>query len=250
MKDYHVHSSFSADSDAPMEEMIRAGIRRGLTDICFTEHVDFKHPDMEFSLNVPSYLAVIDENRRRFAGRIRIHAGVELGVEPNNMEDALAFYREYKNTVEFWLGSCHVFNGHDPYDADFFSQYPAEDVYRDYFAGVEYVADHFPEANSFAHLDYVRRFDPASEKYSLDDHREVLTRILSKIIRSGAALEINTSSLRRGDTDPNPRRDVLRLYHDLGGRAVTLGSDAHEPAHVGLYLPESEALAGELCLRI
>ena len=122
MKDYHVHSSFSADSDAPMEEMIRAGIRRGLTDICFTEHVDFRHPDMEFALDVPSYLAAIDENRRRFAGRIRIYAGVELGVEPNNVGDALAFYREYKNTVEFWLGSCHVFNGHDPYDADFFLQ--------------------------------------------------------------------------------------------------------------------------------
>ena len=149
MKDYHVHSLFSADSEAPMEEMVLAGIRRGLTDICFTEHVDFKHPDMVFALDVPAYLATLADMRQQYAGRIRVHAGVELGVEPNNVNEARAFYREYKSLIQFWLGSCHVFNGHDPYDADFFSQYPAEAVYRDYFDGVEYVVDHFPEASSF-----------------------------------------------------------------------------------------------------
>ena len=38
--DYHLHSSFSGDSDAPMEEMIRRGIALGLTQMCFTEHMD------------------------------------------------------------------------------------------------------------------------------------------------------------------------------------------------------------------
>jgi len=43
--DYHLHSSFSGDSDASMEEMIRRGISLGLTTMCFTEHQDYDFPD-------------------------------------------------------------------------------------------------------------------------------------------------------------------------------------------------------------
>ena len=38
--DYHLHSSFSGDSQAPMEEMILKGIELGLTTMCFTEHLE------------------------------------------------------------------------------------------------------------------------------------------------------------------------------------------------------------------
>ena len=39
--DYHVHTAFSCDSEVPMEEMIKTGINKGLTEIAFTDHVDF-----------------------------------------------------------------------------------------------------------------------------------------------------------------------------------------------------------------
>jgi len=38
--DYHMHTSFSGDSTAPMEQMILKGIELGLNSICFTEHMD------------------------------------------------------------------------------------------------------------------------------------------------------------------------------------------------------------------
>ena len=31
--DYHVHTAFSCDSEVPMEEMIKTGINKGLTEI-------------------------------------------------------------------------------------------------------------------------------------------------------------------------------------------------------------------------
>ena len=40
--DCHMHSSFSADSDTSMEDMIHEAIRRNLSGIWFTEHL---HPD-------------------------------------------------------------------------------------------------------------------------------------------------------------------------------------------------------------
>ena len=60
--DYHLHSSFSGDSDTPMEEMIQKGIALGLTRMCFTEHHDLDYPVTEstpagfFELNANAYL--------------------------------------------------------------------------------------------------------------------------------------------------------------------------------------------------
>ena len=34
--DYHLHTSFSSDSEAPMESMIRQAISLNLETICFT----------------------------------------------------------------------------------------------------------------------------------------------------------------------------------------------------------------------
>ena len=42
--DYHLHSSFSGDSRADMEEMIQKAISLGLKNICFTEHMDLNFP--------------------------------------------------------------------------------------------------------------------------------------------------------------------------------------------------------------
>ena len=42
--DCHMHSSFSADSETPMEDMIQAAISRNLSGICFTEHFDPDYP--------------------------------------------------------------------------------------------------------------------------------------------------------------------------------------------------------------
>ena len=57
--DCHMHSSFSADSDTSMEDMIREAICRGLTGICFTEHLDPDYPptpDNEtFELDLDAY---------------------------------------------------------------------------------------------------------------------------------------------------------------------------------------------------
>ena len=52
--DYHMHSSYSGDSDTPMEQMVQQAIKAGLQQICFTEHQDFDYPESEgISSDVP-----------------------------------------------------------------------------------------------------------------------------------------------------------------------------------------------------
>ena len=46
--DYHTHSSFSSDSDTPMEENIKKAISLSLKEIAATDHIDFDYPDPDF----------------------------------------------------------------------------------------------------------------------------------------------------------------------------------------------------------
>ena len=45
--DYHLHTHHSGDCEAPMEEVICSAIDKGLSEICFTEHLDLNYPETE-----------------------------------------------------------------------------------------------------------------------------------------------------------------------------------------------------------
>ena len=68
--DNHVHTSFSTDSDTPMEAMVRRGIKLGLDSICFTDHIDYDFPDtgngVEFLFEMEPYFEMLS----CFAGKI------------------------------------------------------------------------------------------------------------------------------------------------------------------------------------
>lgn len=59
LADYHMHSSFSGDSEVPMESMICSGIAKGLKHMCFTEHLDFHvtpdFPKVRFPIDMEAY---------------------------------------------------------------------------------------------------------------------------------------------------------------------------------------------------
>ena len=52
------------------------------------------------------------------------------------------------------------------------------------------------------------------------------------IIKMDKALEINTGGLRKGLSNPNPAKTIIKRYNELGGKMITLGADAHVPDHV------------------
>lgn len=44
LADCHLHTSFSGDSESPMEGMIEKAIAMGMETLCFTEHMDMDFP--------------------------------------------------------------------------------------------------------------------------------------------------------------------------------------------------------------
>ena len=54
---------------------------------------------------------------------------------------------------------------------------------------------------------------------------------------SPAVSYTHLSSVRYGLSDLTPSVEILGLYHDLGGRILTIGSDSHKPEHLGAHIP-------------
>lgn len=81
----------------------------------------------------------------------------------------------------------------------------------------------------YGHLDYIARYIPAnSYTYNWHDFNDLICLILKTIIEQGKGIEINTAGLKYGMPEPNPCLDIVKMYNDLGGEIITVGSDAHE----------------------
>ena len=62
--------------------------------------------------------------------------------------------------------------------------------------------------------------------------------VFRALIENGCGIECNVN---RGNT-PLPDAKWLRLYHELGGEIITIGTDAHTPEFVGMRARETQEL--------
>ena len=53
------------------------------------------------------------------------------------------------------------------------------------------------------------------------------------VIEKGKGIEINTSGLRQKFGDTFPSFEYIKLYRELGGEIITIGSDAHSMNYLG-----------------
>ena len=77
------------------------------------------------------------------------------------------------------------------------------------------------------------------------DVRAEVEEILRTLIQNGCGIEVNTN---RGN-EPLPSAKWLRMYRQLGGEIITLGTDAHSPEFVGKAIRERQELLRECGFR-
>lgn len=238
--DSHVHTSFSSDSDTPMEAQVLAAIEKGMKDICFTDHYDMDYPGGEFNLDTEAYFSMIETMRKHYGDRIRIRAGVEIGLKPLLGEKIRAYLKKWP--FDFVIGSLHLIDDVDPYYRDRFDG-TDEEMYRLYFTRLLECLQKTDGYQSVGHLDYIVRYGYGREKnYSYQAYRDVIDPVLEEMVRRNLALEVNTAGLKYGLPFPNPHPDIIRRFRELGGRRITLGSDAHETGFLAYRFDETEKL--------
>ena len=107
-----------------------------------------------------------------------------------------------------------------------------------YYEELLYLVKNYKDYSVLGHLDLIVRYDKEGS-YPFDKVKDIVEDILKEVIKDGKGIEINTSNRRYGIKDSTPSRDILKLYKELGGTIITIGSDSHKKDHLAKYIDEA-----------
>lgn len=248
LSDTHIHTCFSADSETPVNLQIERAISLGMKQICITDHYDCgwlnAEGKEEYAADLVSYFPALREAREKYRGKIEVLIGIELGLMLRMKEKLQETVKSYAEDLDYVIGSSHYIEEMDPYDRAFFEMGPLAGSPDEKTREKERYLLYFRETcerlsaldcyDSCGHLDFVVRYGPNQDRYySYESYADVIDPILEILIKKDKALEINTGAFHYGMKNPNPPEAVIRRYREMGGKLITVGSDAHVPGFVG-----------------
>lgn len=244
--DAHVHSAFSFDADesATLDAVCEAAIAKGITHLAVTDHYDVNAiVDDIYTYDAAAAKAAIEEAKEKYRNLLTLSYGIELGSATAYPEKAEAFLK--KQEFETVVGSIHYMTGCDDFydwDMKHISEEDFVTAWQCYLAELTRLCE-LGVADILAHLTYpLRYYKKAGRSFDINCCKDELATLLTSVIDHGLLLEVNTADL----SDPMPA--VLTLYKDLGGRLVSIGSDAHSPDAIAGGYREAEELLTTLGL--
>jgi histidinol-phosphatase (PHP family) len=244
--DAHLHTDLSPDSRVGIDTYAAAAVERGIAEIAITDHVDFEPgaPAFGYSTFADRERIVRDAAERWGPQGVDIRFGVELTYDrawEAEIRDHLAHH-----AYDFTIGSVH-----DRVESPYSPRNVAAWVAGRSLADI--VAPAFDEVaaaarsglfDAIGHIDGVKRYlFPHVRPAALEAAPELYEPILRALVDSGTALEVNTSGLRYPVAVTFPHAAIVARFHELGGRAVTVGSDAHGADQFGWGLADGYGIA-------
>jgi histidinol-phosphatase (PHP family) len=231
MRDYHLHTSLCKHAVGEMEEYVLMSIERGMTEICFTDHIPLPgdlDPDHRMGHDeVEPYLEQIALLNRKYK-----EISILRGIEVDYIEGLETYIENFLKThrfdmvimgvhfIEQWEGEQWVFN----FD---YTEETLPRQYKDYFDAL-YKGIKTGLFDVLAHLDLVKRPGYPVMRTNRDD----VENILDEVKRQDMSIEFNTSGLRKPINETYPSMEILKLAVKKG-IPITMSSDSHRPEHVG-----------------
>ena len=243
--DSHTHTKFSADSEMNAKEAQAQAERLGL-GLVFTEHLDADQPgpsDIDFTFDPHAYWQEYEPLRGE-----KLRLGVEVGMRAPTEEKSRAFVAQVP--FDLVIGSLHFCEELDLYYPDFYEGKEKSEAWHIYFTDMERELRHHSWVDVLTHIDYICRTAPY-ENPELDygTYQQDIEAVLRACIETDTVLELNTRRLSesRGLKELVP---IYKRYHELGGKYVTLGSDAHQIDRIGSEFQRASEFAEQVNLRI
>ncbi|MHA1495289.1 MAG: PHP domain-containing protein [Candidatus Thorarchaeota archaeon] len=206
MFDYHIHPNYSIDAEGSIEEYCEEALRKGLKEIAFTTHLDTnsiaddcyvnirgKKVSTRSSVWLEDYEASIKSADDKYQER---GLRVRLGVEVDYIPEIDGTLPENFHSTEFdvILGSMHLI-------------------------------DHIAISDG--------RAEQAFKRYTRDIWKPHISDLANAMNTHSVGFEVNTSALRRGQSQPMPEASIINELKVEGVSTVTVGSDAHRPQDIG-----------------
>lgn len=231
--DYHTHSTHSTDGHNNIFDLCHSAVKKGLREIAITDHFE-PSPGNEVYATYKPYaywieLAIASEI---YKDKLKVKLGIELG-QPHHYLKASA---EVLKSIpyDYVIGSAHKLKSGMDFSEFPYEQTTIEEVAQIYLDELRNLITN-ADFDCIGHMDLIKRYSKSIYKnhVTLAVQHELLEQTFKLAIEKGRGIEINTSGLRQGIDETMPGFDVLKLYRELGGEILTLGSDAHFAFHVG-----------------
>lgn len=225
MIDYHIHSHFSIDSSTPPQTFCAGAVDLRLQEMGFSEHVDLDPQLPGYNaLDFPAYHRSITALQNQHS--LPIRCGVEFSYQ-SSLEDDIRDYIT-SNPIDYTIGSVHEVKGRTMSPNFFDISSPGE-----YFEEVRNMVCS-GLCDIVGHLEYFKQWG----SYDWTCFEKEIREILGLIIEYECALEINTAGFRHRCGTPYPSYEIQQVYKDMGGKRISLGSDAHHAAHLAFRFPQ------------
>lgn len=228
--DSHLHTVRSPDANAMLDAYCALAVERGIVELAITDHVDFDPtmPAYGFASFADRERDVREAAERWAHHGLAIRFGVEVTYERSYEQDIRGWLDRHPH--DFAIGSVHI-SAASPYKAgsvaSFTSGRPLAEIVAPYFDEVIGAA-RSGLFDTIGHMDFVKRYlVPHVMPADFAAAPELYEPALAAMIESGTALEVNASGLRQLPRETYPSAAIVARYRELGGRNVTIGSDAH-----------------------
>lgn len=246
LTDYHTHSILSMDGKVPLAVMARHALDAGISELCITDHCDLLDAGANrvYDYDWPAAVKQYHDTLPQFAGAIKLKLGLEYGmghIDPPVSQRILA-----QPELDFVIGSVHNLSpergGADLFYVDMSTAEACSAALDDYFSSMERLAA-TPYFDILGHIIYPLRY--MNGLVTIHPWLDQVTEIMRTVADSGRGIEVNTYRGRTVD-DWAP---ILERYKAVGGELVTVGSDAHDPAHAGAGIARAYELLRSMGFR-
>jgi histidinol-phosphatase (PHP family) len=262
MFDYHVHSNYSFDAEGSIEDYCKAAVSKGIKEIAFTTHVDTDRETEDCIIRVKgetidvwsrAWIEDYEQTIRDAADKYRdeglvVLLGAELDIYPRVIDNLPNGFAE--TDWDLVIGSVHLINHQALSLKDeaegIFSRHSVEELGSVYFS---ILLDTIETSviDVLGHLDLYRRFGEAF--YGPEIHelwKPHIDELANRMKKFDVGFEINTSSWRKGQSEPHPSTNLISALGERGISKITVGSDAHRPDQIGDGIQRATTLLYDL----
>lgn len=252
--DCHTHSENSHDGNFSVEEMCRSAAKLGLKGITITDHFDCeKYSSQKDFTHIFKSIEDIAAAQKNFENEIEIYTGVEIADKIYKPETGDFCIKN--GNFDFVLASLHSASTGKRISKNFesFKSFKTTTCDEDkafldlYYKNLLFTAKH-DDFDSLAHFSYPLRYLNGwfGKGVCLDEYKKIAEEIFKILITREKSLEINTSEFKNNRNITMPDKEFITLYYSLGGRLITLGSDAHRPEHIACGFEETTDMLKEI----
>lgn len=222
--DCHLHTSFSADSNLLLSELIEKAIELNYKIVTITEHLDLLPSELAVygCLSLHKYFDAILHLQNKYP-QITIFKGIELGEAHRVVDCTKEIFRNYQ--PDMILGSLHLLRNNKNVSTLYDFPLQEKDISLYFEENLEIVEE--ADINILGHLCIYKRNMGLEYYFDETKYYPIIDKIFDTLIQREIALEVNISGLRRKLCNTIPDYMLLTRYLKKGGKLLSIGSDTH-----------------------